>query len=197
MLLLILIFALAPAAQSSSVRSIREVDFKNFAYPKLSTGKCLKMRTVRVRNGKYGSLDNFSPRVVPRGGCWQVNVGPVIYGDVTGDGQEDAMVVLYAEAGGTESSNDVFVYTLKHNRPVLLWKFATGDRAEGGLLKLYAQNGKLVIELAGQNRFIGGNLYGGDCTGACQPPFLTRSTYQWTRGAFRRRGLENLPFTGW
>jgi hypothetical protein len=197
MLLLFLILALTASEQSSSARSIRDVDFKNFAYPKLPTGKCSRMRTVRVRSGKYGSIDNFSRRVVPRGGCWQVTVGPVIYGDVTGDGQEDAMVVLYAEAGGTESSNDVFIYTLTHSKPALLWKFATGDRAEGGLLKTYAQNGKLVVELAGKNRFIGGNIYGGDCTGACQPPFFTRATYQWTRVAFRRRNLENLPFTGW
>ena len=31
-------------------------------------------------------MENFSPRVVPRAGCWQVSVAPVIYGDVTGDG---------------------------------------------------------------------------------------------------------------
>jgi hypothetical protein len=99
--------------------------------------------------------------------------------------------------GGTESSNDVFVYALKSNRPALLWKFATGDRAEGGLLKTYAHEGKLVVELAGQDRFVGGKLYGGDCTGTCRPPFFTRATYEWTGGAFRRRGLENLPFTGW
>jgi hypothetical protein len=197
MLLLTLIFALTGGAQASPVRSIRDIDFKNFTYPKLPTGKCSRMSTVRVRDGKYGSIQKFSPRVVPRRGCWQVDVGPVIYGDVTDDGSEEAIVVLYAEMGGTESSNDVFIYTLKHNKPALLWKFATGDRAEGGLVKTYAQNGTLVLELAGQNRFIGGNLYGGDCTGACQPPFLTRTTYQWKRGAFRRRGLENLPFTGW
>lgn len=33
-------------------------------------------------------MENFSPRVVPRAGCWQVSVAPVIYGDVTGDGRE-------------------------------------------------------------------------------------------------------------
>jgi hypothetical protein len=196
MLLLPLILSLI-TAQSTPARSIRDIDFKNLTYPNLPTGKCSKLSGVRVRNGKHGSLENFSPGVAPRAGCWQVTVGPIIYGDVTGDGREEAIVVLYAEMGGTESSNDVFVYTLKHNKPALLWKFATGDRAEGGLLKTYAHDGKLVVELAGKSRFIGGNLYGGDCTGACQPQFFTRATYQWERGAFRRRGLENLPFTGW
>jgi hypothetical protein len=190
-------FALLPSAQSSPARSIRDVDFKNFTYSKLPTGKCSRMSRIRVRGGRYGSNQNFSHGVAPLGGCWELNVYQVIYGDVTGDGREDAIVVLYAEMHGTEASNDVFIYTLKHNRPMLLWKFATGDRAEGGLIKTYAQSGKLVVELAGQNKFIGGRLYGGDCTGACQPPFFTRSTYQWVRGAFRRRGLENVPFKGW
>ena len=199
MLLLSLILALTPLAQSSSVSSIRDIDFKNFSYPKLPTGKC-SMTKVRVREGKYGSVAKFSPRITPPGGCWAVDVGEIEYGDVTGDGREEAMVVLYAEAGGTESSNDVFIYSLKNGRPVLLWKFETGDRAEGGLLKLYAQNGKLVIELAGKNKFIGGDYYANDdtSTGACCPTVFTRSRYQWIRGAFRRRGpLEILPFKGW
>jgi hypothetical protein len=196
MLLLSLFLACTALAQSSSVHSIREIDFKNFSYSKLPTGKC-SMSKVRVHDGKYGSVANFSPRVTPRGGCWAVNVGQIEYGDVTGDGREDAMVVLYAEAGGTESSNDVFVYSLRNGRPVLLWKFETGDRAEGGLIKLYAENGKLVVDLAGRNKFIGGHFYGGDCTGACLPAVFTRTKYQWIRGAFRRRGLEHLPFTGW
>lgn len=156
------------------------------------------MAKVRLRDGKYGSIANFVPRVTPRGGCWAVGVGPIEYGDVTGDGREEALVVLYAEAGGTESANDVFIYSLRKRRPVLLWKFQTGDRAEGGLIKIFADKGELVIDLAGENRFIGGKLYGGDCTGACQPPFFTRSRYRWVRGGFRRRGrLEHLPFRGW
>ncbi|HZI88436.1 MAG TPA: hypothetical protein VFD48_16505 [Pyrinomonadaceae bacterium] len=200
MLLLPLILALTLAPQSTSADSIRDVDFKNFTYPKLPTGKCATLSRVRVRDGKYGSLENFSPRVVPRAGCWQVSVAPVIYGDVTGDRREEAIVILYAEMGGTESSNDVFIYTLRNGRPVLLWKFWTGDRAEGGLLKLNAENGQLVVELAGKNKFIGSDYFADDGTanGACCPTVITRSKYRWIRGAFRRRGrLEVLPFKGW
>jgi hypothetical protein len=76
MLLLSFILALTPVAQSSSVRSIRDIDFKNFSYPKLPTGKC-SMTRVRVRNGKYGSVANFSPRATPRGGCGAVDVGVI------------------------------------------------------------------------------------------------------------------------
>ena len=199
MLLLSLIVALAATAQSTPVRSIRDIDFRNFTYPRLPTRKC-SMNKVPLRDGKYGSVAKFSPHVIPRGGCWAVSVAPVEYGDLTGDGQEEAVVVLYAELGGTESSNDVFIYSLKNGRPVLLWKFWTGDRADGGLVRLYAENGKLVVELAGKNKFIGSDYFANDgsSNGACCPTVITRSKYQWIRGAFRRRGrLEVLPFKGW
>ena len=197
---LIMGMALMPLiAQASSTRSIRDVDFRNFSYPELPTGKC-SMSRVRVQNGEYGSVKNFSPRRIPKEGCWAVSVGEIEYGDVTGDGREEAMVVLYAEAGGTEGANDVFIYTLKNGKPVLLWKFATGDRADGGLRKIYAESGGLVIELAGKNKIIGSDLYtpDGTLTGACCPTMFTRTKYRWIRGRFRRIGaVEVLPFTGW
>jgi hypothetical protein len=128
-----------------------------------------------------------------------VDVTPIEYGDVTGDGREEAMVVLYAEVGGTSNSNDVFIYTLKNAKPVLLWKFATGDRADGGLRRIYAENGQLVVELAGKNKIIGGDLYApyGTGTGTCCPTVFTRTKYRWIRGRFVRSGVsEVLPFTG-
>ncbi len=58
------------------------------------------MRIVRVKNGRYEAPDGI-PRKIPSKDCWSVAVGPVEYGDVTGDGLEEAMVVLYAELGGS------------------------------------------------------------------------------------------------
>ena len=194
-----LLMATLAAAQASIPRSIRDIDFRNFYYPSLPTGKC-SMSSVRVRGGRYGSTKNFSPRRIPKGGCWAVDVAPVEYGDVTGDGREEALVVLYAEVGGTESSNDVFIYALKSGRPVLLWKFATGDRADGGLRRIYPESGQLVVELAGKNKVIGGDLYSPDGTsaGACCPTVFTRTKYRWVRGRFVKSGeSEVLPFTGW
>ena len=188
-----------PVAQATPPRSIRDIDFRNFSYPSLPTGKCW-MNSLRVQNGKYGSVKNFSPGGTPKGGCWAVDVAPIEYGDVTGDGQEEAIVVLYAEVGGTESANDVFIYALKNGKPALLWKFATGDRADGGLRRIYAENGQIVVELAGKNKIIGGDLYApdGTSTGACCPTVFTRTKYRWVRGRFVRSGMpEVLPFTGW
>jgi hypothetical protein len=57
-----------------------------------------------------------------------------------------------------------------------------------------------VIELAGKNKFIGGDFYAADGTlmGACCPTVFTRTKYDWIRGRFRREGeVQILPFTGW
>jgi hypothetical protein len=197
--ILLIVTAMLQVAQAVPHRSIRSVDFRNFSYPSLPTNKC-SMSRVRVRNGTYGSIKNFTRDRTPEGGCWAVDVGLIEYGDVTGDGREEALVVLYAEVGGTSSSSDVFIYTLKNAKPVLLWKFATGDRAEGGLRRIYAKNGQLVVELAGKNKIIGGDLYApdGTSTGACCPTVFTRTKYRWVRGRFRQSGEgEVLPFTGW
>ena len=178
---------------------IRRVDFNNFTYPRLPTGKC-SMSRVRVRNGSYGSIANFSPSIIPRGGCWSVDVAPIEYGDVTGDGLEEAMVVLYAELGGTENSEDVFIYTLRNGRPVSLWKFATGSGAHGGLRRIYADSGELVVELGGEDKIIGRDLYADNEILTCDdcPTVFTRTRYQWSNGRFRQRGeVEILPFTGW
>ena len=178
---------------------IRHIDFYNFYYPRLPTGKC-SMKVVRLKNGRYEAPEELVPHKLPSVDCWSVDISEINYGDVTGDGAEEAILVLYAELGGTENSNDIFIYTLQNEKPVLLWKFATGDRADGGLHKVYADDGELVIELAGKDKIIGGDLYADDETsnGACCPTVFTRTRYQWNKGRFRQKGKAKiLPFTGW
>ena len=89
------------------------------------------MNEVRLINGRYDAPANIAGKH-PAVDCWSVEVGLITYGDVTSDGEEEAIIELYAEAGGTEASEDVFIYAMRSGNPVLLWKFETGDRAEGG-----------------------------------------------------------------
>jgi hypothetical protein len=116
----------------------------------------------------------------------------VNYGDVTGEGQEDAIVTLYAERGGTEASQDVFIYKLREGTPTLLWKFATGDRADGGLRSVYAENGELVVELYGIGTIIGKELYGTEDVGTCCPRHYTRTKYRWIQNYFLQDGKEEV-----
>jgi hypothetical protein len=177
-----------PKSSQPSISAIRKVDFKNFVYPKLPTAKC-SMDEVRLQNGRYEApADVAGKRPAPD--CWSIKLGRITYGDVTGDGNEEAIVELYAEAGGTEAAEDVYVYTIADGKAVMLWKFATGDRADGGLRRIAAEQGELVVDLFGMGTAIGKKLYGTENVGACCPKHFTRTKYMWDGTRFRVAGRE-------
>ena len=113
------------------------------------------------------------------------------YLDVTGDGQDEAVVILKVETGGAAIPQLVYVYEWKDGKPELLWNFRTGDRADGGLKDIRVENGELVVELYGQDRFLLGETETGKITGdeeqLCCPIFFTRTFYKWNGKTFRCR----------
>jgi hypothetical protein len=102
---------------------------------------------------------------------------------VTGDSVEEAIVSVSIQTGGSAMPSIIYIYTLRNKRPVLLWSRSTGDRADGGLRAVYAENGRLVVEL---NSSVGA---GGDC---CPTRFM-RIRYKWRGGCFRQKRKETLP----
>lgn len=169
---------------------IRQVDFGNFTFSRLPTGKC-SMKTIQLINGRYDAPEDRVPRRVPSVDCWSVALAPIYYGDVTGDDEEDAIVELYAELGGNSSYSDVYIYTISNGHPVLLWKFMTGDRADGGVRRILAENGELVIELYGSGTRIG-HLESSDKVGLCCPEHFTRTKYKWDGKQFHQDGEEQV-----
>jgi len=70
----------------------------------------------------------------------------VKYGDLTGDGREEAVVVLWIVTSGTARDGVVFVYTLSTGRPKRLFAFETGDRWDYGYHNAFINNGELIVE---------------------------------------------------
>lgn len=169
---------------SSTNQGIRSVDFANFTYPWVSDLGDPK-QSFTLQNGEYAGGRDEEPMSMRR----------VVYGDVTSDGTEEAMIILsVVVTGGTARPHVVYIYTL-HEHPKLLWAFSTGDRADGGLRQVYAENGKLVVELYGKSRIIGresNNIE--DQFGVCCPKFFTRARYEWQGTRFQQNGTEEtLP----
>jgi hypothetical protein len=113
--------------------SIRQVDFKNFTYPLSGPTlghdslKWLDLSTVkhiRLVNGKGGS------------GSQGFTLGSVTFADVTGNGQEDALVAIHLDTGGTQQTDYVYIYSFVVGRPNLLAYFHSGDRGGSGLYKV-------------------------------------------------------------
>jgi hypothetical protein len=118
--------------------------------------------------------------------------------DVTGDGQDEAIVVLKVETEGAAIPQLVYVFEWKDGRPELIWPFRTGDRADGGLKTLRPENGLLVVELYGQDRFILGQTETGKITDdleqLCCPTYFTRTSYKWNGTNFLMQG-KRLTFS--
>ena len=79
----------------------------------------------------------------------------------------------------------------------MLWYFRTGDRADGGLKDIRPENGMLLIELYGQDRYMLGEVETGKITGdeeqLCCPTHFTRTIYKWNGRNFIRQG-DRLTF---
>ncbi|MDM7920897.1 MAG: hypothetical protein QUS14_01245 [Pyrinomonadaceae bacterium] len=120
------------------------------------------------------------------------------YFDVTGDGVDEAIVVLKIETTGNAIPQIIYVYEWKDEKPELLWYFRTGDRADGGLKDIRPENGMLLIELYGQDRYMLGEVETGKITGdeeqLCCPTHFTRTVYKWNGRNFIRQG-DRLTFT--
>ena len=102
----------------------------------------------------------------------------VQFANVTGDGGENAIVVLRFDTGGTQYSYYVYVYSSRAGHPKLLAYFHAGDRAYSGLYQVYGQNKQLVVELFDPQK------KRGDC---CSSGFV-RTRYRWHRGKFEVTG---------
>lgn len=112
--------------------------------------------------------------------------------DVTGDGDDEAIVVLKIETGGSAIPQIVHVFSWNADGPELIWPFRTGDRADGGLKNIFAEGGNLVVELYGQDRFLLGQTetarIGDDIEQICCPTHFTRTVYKWNGKNFLLQG---------
>jgi hypothetical protein len=166
-------------------------DFKNFTYPlprgwqnpdgsDLTLVDGRRMPVSKFVNDDMEDEEKAEARATRRIGMSYVTTK---YFDVTGDGQDEAIVILKVETTGNAIPQLVYIYEWNDGKPELVWNFRTGDRADGGLKDMRVENGEFVIELYGQDRFLLGETETGKITGdeeqLCCPLFFTRTFYKW------------------
>ena len=101
------------ARTSNQTSGIRGVDFLNYSY---QTSVCSEEvglpKTVKVRGGKYKDRDQL---------FFDVDRNEIAYGDVNGDGSEDAVVPIRCGSGaGTLRAFEVHAYSLQNGQAKLL-----------------------------------------------------------------------------
>lgn len=167
-----------PSLQPDPNSPIRKIDFKNFKF----TGPDDFAETFTLKNGEKPFIQRKESGI---------SLDRVEYADVTGDGSDDAIIVMGIQTGGSSSPGLVFVYALENERPKCLWKSMTGDRADGGFKSLDIEKGNLIIQLYGDTRLVNGSWktkIPDGRMGDCCPTAFTTSVFTWGGHRFVQDG---------
>ncbi|MGQ0543606.1 MAG: hypothetical protein ACT4O9_17470 [Blastocatellia bacterium] len=157
-LFLLLISAVTVIAQSD----IRSVDFKNFTYEPLCAGE--ESEKVTVKDGEFSfekQMDGYVDR-------FYFNIFDTAFGDLDGDGKEEAVILSVCNTGGTGNFSEGYVYKIRSGKPLRVARIMGGDRAYGGLRSARIIGRFIVIE---RNDV-------GEMGGACCPEFVLTEKYR-------------------
>jgi len=157
-------------------------DFKNFTFPLPRGWQDIDSKEITLENG----IRRMTEAKI---GMSYVTTK---YFDVTDDGEDEAFVILKVATGSITIPQIVYIFEWKEGKPELLWYFRTGDRADGGLKKLGVENGELVVELFGIDRYIFTQMETskivGDEQRLCCPTHFTRTRYKREGNGFVMQG---------
>lgn len=122
--------------------NIRNIDFENFTYPPRCSNKPVKvvngtLNNTRLVNGWWETIDDSLPSYF--------SVEKTVYGDINGDGREEAIVEVLCNTGGTGQFTSAFVFAMKRGKPVVVAELEEGDRGFGGIVDLEIINNVLVV----------------------------------------------------
>jgi hypothetical protein len=170
-----------------SARGIRDVDFKNFSFPWQAPTRWpdhLRWMSLNVKNqvrlvsGRFDERDEREQRkdTVFSG----VTFEGVSYSKLVDDREEDAIVVLRYDTGGTQYHYWVYMYNFLNNKPNLLGFFHAGDRAYNGLYQVYGKDHLLYVKLFDPA------LRQGDC---CSNAYI-RYQFRWNGQGFEAVGSQ-------
>ncbi len=161
---------------------LAKFDFRNFTFPLPRGWQDADSKEISLENGERGMTED------------KIGMSYLTtkFGDADGDGNDEAFVILRVRTGGGAIPHLVYVFEWKDGKPEIVWYFRTGDRSDGGLKRVYAENGNLIVELFGQDRYIFGQMETlkivGDEPRLCCPSDFTRNTYKRNAGGFSIEG---------
>jgi hypothetical protein len=157
------------------------VDFRNFEYHPDFLGE-----TVRVKDGAWSG-----PTSHDASGNY-VGVKKIVYGDLKGDGQEEAVVWTESARGGMSPNAheaEIFVFVMSPTGPSLLGSLWFSDRGGGEgvdwskVSDVGVSNGQLTISYYGTDC-----MYGGACT-----DWVAKASFAWNGSGFVRASLDRQP----
>ena len=113
-------------------KEIRNFDFLNATYDAGCAGE-----KVKVRNGVYEPHD-------ATGFYFAFNVA-VSYGDLTGDGVEEALVLTQCD-GAVQNYSEAKVYAVRKHRLALKGRTEAGTKNGGDIISTRIRNGRVIVK---------------------------------------------------
>ncbi len=167
---------------SQSSAPIGKFDFTNYTYPLPRGWEDADSKEITLTGGiRRLTEEKIGMKYVTRK-----------FGDVTGDGENEAFVILAVETGGSAMPQIVYIFKWSEDKPELIWYFRTGDRADGGLKRVWAEDGELWIDLFGRDRYIFAQMETSkivdDEQRICCPSHFTRTRYKRSGNDFVLQG---------
>ncbi len=127
------------------ISDIRQVDFKNFTYR--STGEDGQEYSFRLRNGRHAESSGSEENSL-------TELDRVIYGDLTGDGKAEAIVLLDETVSVSVAEQHIYLYSIERGQVVKLTDFVSGSNncvlagEECTVLDVRVRGGLLIIDRA-------------------------------------------------
>jgi hypothetical protein len=140
-------------------------------------------RSVRTRDWRNGEYDLGGRRVVFAGGRHEeldhdrscsvcLTIREVTFGDVDGDGTEEAILLIDSNLGGAGTSLDAYIFGLVDDQPRLRAQIEGGDRGEGGLQSVSVASGDVMVR----------RFQSAPEDGACCPSRVLVERWRWRNG---------------
>lgn len=186
MILAVLSFATV-TTNAQKVTSIRDIDFDNFTYAwndPSDDAVPIDWKWLSAPDQHFRAVNRMHHFYLPRQDSYErqhsplISVDSVTYGDLDGDGLEEAVVALNYSTGGTANWDYLYVYKLRWGQAKLLARMRTGSRADGGLVRAFVRKNLLIVDFADSEKRLG------DC---CSEGYV-RVSYRWRDGVFVEEG---------
>jgi hypothetical protein len=79
------------------------------------------------------------------GFAYSLRIKSVSFGDLTGDGREEAAIERFERTGGSGDFSYVDIVTLAGHQPVILDRLGGGDRCDGSIVRVAILDGSLYL----------------------------------------------------
>jgi len=168
----------SPLPGRASTGNIHSVDFLNFDYPT----DCREQfggfgKIIHVSGGKWSKENVGYFGVGKPGSEWMIS-----YGDLKGDGQEEAVVVTSCQGQTNFDYEEIFVFAMSSNGPTLLKRLSPKEWGDGTrIYDVRVENRQLVV------RYLNGGSH------AC-PDTLVKPRFRWNGDSFDLIGSSTSPY---